>query len=181
MFDTYGEFDSYLEINEKADEMFNDINTDSGEILELAKENGIPEEYASAYLEGEVPFICEAASAAVGKIEIEREEITLEGLLEDWISYIEAECMEDDQLALAVRRKDKSLKGCIAEIVLHSLLNQKSVDHDIMAIVQQRLKEKQIDLKKETGIEPRWLQYTKMGYPGMGRVKKLIRQYYLGR
>lgn len=181
MFNEFGEFDSYVEINEKADEMFNDVNVDSEMILELAKENGIPEEYAQLYLNAETPYLCDAASAAVGKIEIEREETALEGLLEDWISYIEAECMEDDELAMAVRRRDKSLKGCIAEIVLYSLLHQKTVDKDIMQIVQDRIREEKIDLKKETGIEPRWLQYTKMGYPGMGRVKKMIRQYYLGR
>lgn len=181
MFDTYGEFNTFEEINEKADEMFNDATVDSGEIMEMARENGIPDDYVSAYLEGELPFICDAASAAVGKIEIEREEIAIEGLLEDWISYIEAECQEDEDLARAVRSKGKSLAGCIAELLFWSLRNQKTVDGDIMAIVERRVKEEKIDLKKETGIEPGWLKYTKIGFPGMGRAKKLIRQYYLGR
>lgn len=50
-----------------------------------------------------------------------------------------------------------------------------------MDIVEERVKEEKIDLKKQTGIEPRWLQYTKLGFPGMGAAKKLIRKYYLGR
>lgn len=179
MFDTYGEFDSFEEINARADELMN-AGVRKG-IVDLAKENGIPEEFAQAFIDGDIPYLCDAATAAVGKIEIERQETVLEGVLEDWISYIEAECQEDEELARAVRSKKKSLNGCIAELILASLLNQKQVDKAIMDIVEERVKEEKIDLKKQTGIEPRWLQYTKLGFPGMGAAKKLIRKYYLGR
>ena len=179
MFDTYGEFDSFEEINARADELMN-AGVRQG-IIDLAKENGIPEEFAQAFINGDIPYLCDAATAAVGKIEIERQETVLEGVLEDWISYIEAECQEDEELARAVRSKKKSLNGCIAELILASLLNQKQVDKAIMDIVEKRVQEEKIDLKKQTGIEPRWLQYTKLGFPGMGAAKKLIRKYYLGR
>lgn len=179
MFDTYGEFGSAEEINNRADELFN-AGVRQG-VIDLAKENGIPEEYAQAYLEGEIPFLCDAGTAAVGKIEIERQETVLEGVLEDWIGYIEAQAMENEELARAVRSKGKSLNGCIAELVLASLLNQKQVDKAILEIVEKRVKQEKIDLKKQTGIEPRWLQYTKLGFPGMRSAKKLIRDYYLGR
>lgn len=179
MFDTYGEFDSFEEINARADELMN-AGVRKG-IVDLAKENGIPEEFAQAFIDGDIPYLCDAATAAVGKIEIERQETVLEGVLEDWISYIEAECQEDEELARAVRSKKKSLNGCIAELILASLLNQKQVDKAIMDIVEKRVQEEKIDLKKQTGIEPRWLQYTKLGFPGMGAAKKLIRKYYLGR
>lgn len=179
MFETYGEFDSFEEINARADELMN-AGVRKG-IVDLAKENGIPEEFAQAFIDGDIPYLCDAATAAVGKIEIERQETVLEGVLEDWISYIEAECQEDEELARVVRSKKKSLNGCIAELILASLLNQKQVDKAIMDIVEQRVKEEKIDLKKQTGIEPRWLQYTKLGFPGMGAAKKLIRKYYLGR
>lgn len=179
MFDTYGEFDSFEEINARADELMN-AGVRKG-IVDLAKENGIPEEFAQAFIDGDIPYLCDAGTAAVGKIEIERQETVLEGVLEDWISYIEAECQEDEDLARAVRSKGKSLNGCIAELILASLLNQKQVDRAIMDIVEKRVQEEKIDLKKQTGIEPRWLQYTKLGFPGMGAAKKLIRKYYLGR
>ena len=179
MFDTYGEFDSFEEINARADELMN-AGVRQG-IIDLAKENGIPEEFAQAFIDGDIPYLCDATTAAVGKIEIERQETVLEGVLEDWISYIEAECQEDEELARAVRSKKKSLNGCIAELILASLLNQKQVDRAIMDIVEKRVQEEKIDLKKQTGIEPRWLQYTKLGFPGMGAAKKLIRKYYLGR
>lgn len=90
MFDTYGEFDSFEEINARADELMN-AGVRQG-IIDLAKENGIPEEFAQAFIDGDIPYLCDAATAAVGKIEIERQETVLEGVLEDWISYIEAEC-----------------------------------------------------------------------------------------
>lgn len=179
MFDTYGEFDSFEEINARADELMN-AGVRQG-IIDLAKENGIPEEFAQAFIDGDIPYLCDAATAAVGKIEIERQETVLEGVLEDWISYIEAECQEDEDLARAVRSKGKSLNGCIAELILASLLNQKQVDKAIMDIVEKRVQKEKIDLKKQIGIEPRWLQYTKLGFPGMGAAKKLIRKYYLGR
>ena len=179
MFEKFGEFDSAREINEKADELIN--SAAAGQIMDLARENGIPEEIAQAYLEGEVPDLCDTATAAVGKIEVEREETVLEGILEDWISYIEQECQENEQLAIAVRRKGKSLNGCIAELMLHSLLNQKQVDGAILDIVEKRVKEEKIDLKKRCGIEPGWLKYTKLGFPGIGGAKKIIRDYYLGR
>ena len=179
MFETYGEFNSHEEINNRADELLN-AGVRQG-ITDLAKENGIPEEFAQAFMEGEIPYLCDAATAAVGKIEIERQETALEGVLEDWISYIEAECQEDEQLAMSVRSKGKSLNGCIAELLLASLLNQKTVDKAIMDIVEKRVKEEKIDLQKQTGINPQWLRYTRLGFPGMGSAKKLIRQYYLGR
>lgn len=175
MFDRFGEFDTYEEINAKADELFGN----SEQLKELAEENGIPEEYAEAYLAGEIPFLCDAAAAAVGKIELERQETVLEGVLEDWISYIEQECQEDEALARAVRSKGKSLNGCIAELILASLMNQKHVDKAILRIVEERVKEENINLK-QYGMDPGWLQYTKLGFPGSGSAKKLIKKYYLG-
>lgn len=179
MFEIYGEFDSAEEINARADELLN-AGVRQG-VIDLAKENGIPEEMAQLFLDGETPILCDAATAAVGKIGIERQETVLEGLLEDWISYIEAQAMEDDEVAAAVRSKKKSLNGCIAELLLASLRNQKQVDKAILDIVEKRVKEEKIDLKKEVGMEPCWLRYTKLGFPGMGAAKRLIRKYYLGR
>lgn len=176
MFDRFGEFDTYEEINAKADELFGDPE----QIMELAGENGIPEEYAQAYLAGDIPYLCDAAAAAVGKIELERQETVLEGVLEDWISYIEQECQEDEDLARAVRSRGKSLNGCIAELILVSLMNQKKVDKAILKIVEDRVKEEHIDLK-QYGMDPGWIQYTRLGFPGSGSAKKLIRKYYLGR
>ena len=63
MFDKFGEMDSYKEINELAENLFNEEDMDS--IRELAKENGIPEDFVAMYLEGMIPELCDSTTAAV--------------------------------------------------------------------------------------------------------------------
>ena len=178
MFDRFGNFDSVEEINDQAEKLANEGDEDG--LKELARENGIPQEAAELYLQGEVLQLVDVTEAAVGKLEVERQELAIEGLLEDWISYIESECMESEKMARAVRRKRKSLNGCIAEMLLDSMLNQKAVDETILKIVEYEVKIRKIDLKKQAGMEPRWIKYTKIGFPGMAKARKLIRDYYLG-
>lgn len=178
MFDRFGNFDSADEINGKAEELAN--AGDEEGLKELAKENGIPEEAVGLYLQGEIPQLVDVQEAAVGKLEMERQELAIEGLIEDWISYIETECMESEKMAIAVRRKRRSLNGCVAELLLYSMLDQKPVDSAVLQIVEKEVKIRNIDLKKRAGMEPRWLKYTKIGFPGMAKARKLIREYYLG-
>lgn len=40
----------------------------------MAEENGIGEEYAEAFLQGELPVLCDQLTAALGKIEVEAAE-----------------------------------------------------------------------------------------------------------
>ena len=70
--------------------------------------------------------------------------------------------MENEELAAAVRRKGKSLKGCIAVLLKWSFQNCYAVDKEIV---------------KAAGVSAT----VKMGIPGMGTAKKLIREYYLGK
>lgn len=112
MFDTFGEFNSAEEINEAAAGLLAEGDTEN--ILLLAKENGIDEEIAKAYIEGEIPVIADTLMAAVGKIEIERSGITdpfFRDMKDDMINYLLTAC-SDDQMARAIRKKSKSLKGC---------------------------------------------------------------------
>ena len=81
MFDKFGEFDSYEEINELADNLLNEGDTKS--IRELAEENGIGEEYAEAFLQGEFPVLCDQLTAALGKIEVEAAELKPKEIVED--------------------------------------------------------------------------------------------------
>jgi len=176
MFDEFGNFDSAEEINKKAEDLME--KGDAEAVIRLAKENGLGEA-AELYTSGDLELLADPQEAAVGKIEIERQETVLEGVLEDWISYIEAECMESEEMAIAVRRKSKSLTQCIAYLLLESMTGAKTVDRPIITEVKRIAKEKGIDLKKTCGIEERWLQYTKLGFPGSRKVKELIRNYYL--
>ena len=115
------------------------------------------------YLQGEVPELCDAMTAALGKIEVEATDLKPQEIMADWVEYLKCQCLENEILAHQVRKKGKSLKGCIAEILKWSFKNCKDVDKDIV---------------KAAGVTaPR----TALGIPGMGRAKQIIKEYYMGR
>ena len=99
--------------------------------------------------------------AAYGKLEVESKVLEPYEIMEDWLQYIRIRCAEDPRLALAVRRKGKSLKGCIAALLAWSMKHQRPVDGEIL---------------KAVGITYR----VSLGIPGMGRAKQIITEYYLG-
>lgn len=176
MFAKFGEFGSAEEINQKAEELFNAGDTNG--IRALASENGIPSEYAEAYCEGDLPVLCDALTAAVGKLDMEEEEIVMVGVMEDWLNYIQAQCMEDEQMAIAVRKKGRNLVDCLGKILLWSLTNQKKVDKSVLASAEKLIKKQNVNLR-QYGMEPRYLQYTSIGIPNMSTARQLIREYYL--
>ena len=141
--------------------MFNEGDTESIKIV--AVENGISEEVMEMYIGGDIPMICDAVSAALGKLDVEAVELKPKEIMEDWVEYIRCQCMEDEALAVAVRRKGKSLKGCIAELLKWSFGNQQQIDKEII---------------KAAGVSAGRVT---LGIPGMGRAKKIIREYYLGK
>lgn len=158
MFDKFGELDSFEELNKTAEGFFNEGDIES--ILELAKENGIPQDYVQMYIDGMTPQFCDPLTAAIGKIEVECEELKPTEIMADWVEYIKGRCNESEKIALAVRKKGKTLKGCIGELLRWSFANCYEINADI---------------KAAAGVSGR----VKMGIPGMGRAKKIIRTYYL--
>lgn len=161
MFDKFGEFNSSAEINELAENLFNEGDLDS--IKVMAKENGIQDEVVEMYLQGELPALCDTVTAAVGKIEAEAEELKPKGILEDWAQYIIGQCIKDEIMAAYVRKKGKSLKGCIGALLYWSFKNQQAIDKDIL---------------KAAGVTAGRVT---LGIPGMARAKKIIREYYMGK
>ena len=115
MFDKFGEFNSYTEINELAENLFNEGDLESIKIV--AKENGIPQEIVDMYLNGEVPMLCDALTAALGKIEVEAEVLKPKEIMEDWVEYLKGQCMESEILAHQVRKEGKSMKGMLAVVL----------------------------------------------------------------
>lgn len=158
MFERFGEFDSAREINELAENLFNENDIDSLKVL--AKENGIPEEFVIAYIEGDIPELCDAGTAAIGKLEIEAEKLEPKEIMADWLEYIRCQVMEDDILGFRVRKKGKSLEGCIAYMLQWSYKHQIDIPERI---------------RKEAGMSGR----VTIGIPGMERAHELIREYYL--
>jgi len=161
LFEKFGEFDSAEEINRAAAAQLAEGDTEA--IYTLAKENGIDVEEADDFIDGLTKELCGPLMAANGKLDVEEAELQPYEIMKDWVQYIRARCLEVPEMALAVRRKGKTLRGCIAELLKWSFSNAKDVDKDIL---------------KAAGISaPR----VTLGIPGMGQAKKIITEYYMGR
>lgn len=124
MFEKFGELNSFGEINELAENLFNEGDTES--LRAMAKENGIQSDFVNMYLQGEIPVLCDQLTAALGKIDVEVAELKPKEIMEDWVEYLRGQCMENELLAFNVRKKGKSLKGCIA--ALFDVVIQESAD-----------------------------------------------------
>lgn len=161
MFDKFGEFDSSAEINEAAKGFL--AEGDYKSLTEMAIENGLDQMDAEDYIDGVVPELCNELMAAVGKLEVECQELQVKEIMRDWVEYIKAQCTENRAMAAAVRKKGKSLKGCIAALLAWSFQNQIPVPADV-------LKEAKVNAGRCT-----------LGIPGMGQAKKIINEYYLGK
>ena len=161
MFDRFGEFDSHEEINELAENLFNEGDLES--ISVLAKENGIDADMVEAYVSGDTDQLCDVLDAALGKLEVEEKDLKPQELMSDWLDYLKSQCMENDELARAVRKKNKSLKGCIGALLVWSFGHQQPIDKEI-------LKAAKVNASRVT-----------FGIPGMARAKQIIREYYLGK
>ena len=153
MFDKFGEMDSFGEINELADNLFNEGDTAS--IKTMAKENGIDKEYVDMYLAGDIPVLCDAMTAALADLKPKE-------IMEDWVEYMRGQCAENEILAFNIRKKGKTLKGCIAALLSWSFKNQQTIDKDII---------------KAAGVSAGKVT---LGIPGMARAKQIITDYYMG-
>ena len=160
MFDKFGEMSSYKEITTLAENLFNENDIEN--LKEMAKENGIPEDFVELYLSGDIMELCDAETAAYGKIDVEVADLKLKGIMEDWVEYLRVQISDNDLLAHRVRMKDKSLKGCIAALLKWSFKNQVPVGKEIL---------------KAAGVTAGKVT---LGIPAMGKAKEIILDYYLG-
>lgn len=161
MWDRFGEMDRYQDINELAQNLFNEGDLDS--LKAMAAENGIAKDFVDMYLAGDIPEICDPLTAALGKIDVEVAELKPKEIMEDWVEYLRGQCLESELMAYAARKKGKSLKGCIAELLKWSFGNQQTVDKDII---------------KAAGVT---VGRVTLGIPGMARAKQIIKDYYMGK
>lgn len=165
MFEKYGKMGSLEELNKKAEE----LSSDENKLMEFALENGFVKEDVEDYLDdGEGAVFCvNVFTAAVARIEVEKEDLKPKEIILDWINYITQCVNEDESIAAAVISKEKSLKECIGSILKWSFENCYKVDPEIVnasGIVK-------------GGVSPQ----VSMGIPGMARAKKMIREYYMER
>lgn len=161
LFERFGEFDSVEELNMTAEGLKEEGDLESLKVL--AEENGLDAADAEDYANGIVPKLANCLLAALGKLKVEKKELKPCEIMEDWISYIEVCCSEDGKMAHAVRLKSKSLEGCIAAVLKWSFAHQYPVPAKI---------------KKAAGVNTGKVT---LGIPGSTTVKKIIREYYLGK
>lgn len=117
MFDKFGAMTA-AQINQTAEGLFNEGDIDS--LWELAKENGLEAWMVDAYIYGEVPEFCDATTAAIGKLEIEKQEKDVKAYnskipADPIVEYLIGQC-EKEEVALAIRLPEKSLMKCLKHI-----------------------------------------------------------------
>lgn len=151
------------ELNNKAAELLGAQKLD--ELRELAKKHGIPEMDVEDYIDGDQPVLTTNKILAIAKINQEAEAQKLDGIMEDWVSYIKVCISEDLAMAVAVCEEKKTIEGCCAALVKWSLENAKPVKKEIC---------------EAAGVPKNVANNVKLGIPSMRKAKELIREYYLG-
>lgn len=164
MFDKFGEFNSYTEINEKAAELkaANDINN----LYALAEENGIDKEEAEDFFDGIAEELCNANMAAIGKLDIEAKEYKLDKILYDWVGELKSICLIMPEVAAGVRKKGKSIAEYIALIAEEGYANRVDVD--------KRIVEKTKEIKKIVGNHG-----FAIGVPDKAKRAEIAKNYYM--
>lgn len=161
MFDKFGEFNSAEEINETAAGLLEEGDLEG--LREMAKENGFDEDDVQDYIDGIYPELANTYTAAWNKLEVEMKELKVCEIMEDWVEYIRIKMEEEEEMQRAIRKKGKSLQGCIAALMKWGFKHQYPISNEIM---------------KEAGVTA---SKVTLGIPGMGTAKKVITKYYLGK
>lgn len=160
MFERFGNFDSAEEINQTAAGLKEEGDLESLKVL--AKENGLDEYDAEDYMNGDITELCNPLSAAVGKLKVERDEAKPELIMKDWMEHIMKQTQKLESFRKAVRRKDKSLTGCFAAVLIWSFEHQIKISQEI-------IKEAKIKAGRVT-----------IGIPNKETAEKIIDEYYGG-
>ena len=161
-------FKTVKELNDKAAELKS--VGDLSELVKLAESNGLEKEDAEEYMESEDPedFLCNATMAAIGKLNMEEQDLHLESQMKDWKDFIVQMLTDypmdhpDDGAALAnaVFAPDKKLLDVLAAGMKLSSKNRIKVDMRII---------------KTAGL-PESAAY--IGMCGRDDLKKIILDYY---
>lgn len=165
MWDKFGEFDSYEEINRAA--AAQKAEGDEEALIALALENGIDREDAEDYMDGCTEELCTVTMAALGKLKMEEVEYKIEGVLLDWVGELKEECMTSPGMAAAVRKKGKGLDGYIAALAESGYQNRATVDRRIVSLAP--------TVKAIVGTHE-----FSIGIPDKKTRAELARTYYLG-
>lgn len=113
MFETFGEFDSYLEINMAAEGLKEEGDLKS--LRKLAEENGL-QDFVEDYINDDLSELCNVFTAAIGKLEVEKKDADKWKVLADDVAdYLASHC-DDVEFAAAVRKVGKRIKTAAARV-----------------------------------------------------------------
>lgn len=166
MFEKFGEFDSVEELNRAA--AAQKAEGDEEALLALAEENGIDKEDAEDYMDDCTDELATPLMAAVGKIKVESEHLKLAGVLIDWKDTIMEMCTEDIKMQHAVRKKGKSLTGCMAKLMAFAFENKVQISEEI-------IRETKVN---HNGKVEQMRGPVYMGVPNKREVRQIARKYY---
>lgn len=173
MFDEFGKL-TLDELNAKAEELSNE--GDEVALGRLAAENGIPMDYVKAYMNMESDYFCEdVTDAALGRIDIEADDIGAEEIMGDWADYIRSLIMDKEEFARAVMNPEKSFAGCVGTLAAWSIMHAEPAPPEVIKAIDKAVTDAQL---KKLHMERRHVQWTKIGMPGIGTAKRIIRSYY---
>lgn len=156
MFDKFGKMD-YEELirTAKAEKEEGDEEA----LIALAQENGLDQEDAEDYMDDLTEVLCTPREAAVARIEMEAKDLEVNGIWEEWKDFALEMCMQEEDLACAVCRKNRSLLGLFGKLLKLGFDSKQRVDKRIC---------------KEAGLNDN--VYT--GIPTRQQVAETISNYY---
>jgi hypothetical protein len=160
MFEKFGEMESYTELDTLAKNLWKE--GDKKSLKNLCEENGLDYADMEDAAEDGITLWVTPMMAAMGKLKVEEKALKPQGIMNDWISYIRTQVVEDPKMQISVRKKAKTLTGCIGAILKWSFDHQWEVPQEI---------------KKASGVSAGRVT---LGEPDMGQAKKIIREYYGG-
>lgn len=167
MFDKFGEFDSWEEINRAAEAQ--KAEGDLEALKALAVENGLDEEDAVDFFDGCMFSLCgayngTAINAALGKLKVEKEELEVEREFQLLTEELEKACCEREEIALGVRRKGKRLAEYLAMVIdagyRYAVTPPKAI------------------LDKVTAVPSQYRSQIKTGMPSKAERMEIMKEYY---
>lgn len=132
---------------------------DEEALIALAQENGLDQEDAEDYMDDLTEVLCTPREAAVARIEMEAKDLEVSGIWEEWKGCVLEMCMQEEDLACAVCRKNRSLLGLFGKLLKLGFDSKQRVDKRIC---------------KEAGLNDN--VYT--GIPTRQQVAETISNYY---
>lgn len=168
----FGIFNTVEELNRAA--AAQKAEGDLEALIGLATENGLEKEDAEDYMDSDDPedFLCNATMAAIGKLNMEEQDLHLESQMKDWKDFI-VQMLTDypvdhadedrDTLANAVFNPEKKLLDVLAAGLKLSSENRIEVDKRIIQAAR---------LPESAAF---------IGMCGRDDLKKIIQDYYLGK